>query len=74
MGDGDHLDCHEEAALADKLSEALEEAERRSAKKRARIAAFQRIERCLKAIYDADLNRPIPARFVLLLETSVTSD
>ena len=60
--------------MADIISEAFEEAERRSAKKRARIAAALHIERCLKAIYDADRDRPIPARLVALLETSATSD
>src|SRR5262245_26820188 len=40
-------------------AEAFEEAERRSTKKRASVAVFQYIERHLKAIYDADLNRPV---------------
>jgi hypothetical protein len=58
--------------LPDKLSEAIgEESERHSAKKRARTAAFLHIERCLKAIYDADLNRPIPAELIALLETPI---
>jgi len=60
--------------VPDKLSEAVEESEGRSAKKRARIAAFRYIKRYLRAIYEADLNRSIPARIIALLETSVTSD
>jgi hypothetical protein len=55
--------------MSDKFSEALEESERFfSAKKRARIVAWQQIKRHLRAIYDIDLNRPIPARIIGLLE------
>jgi hypothetical protein len=60
--------------VPDKLAEALEESEPHSAKKRIRVRAFRYIERCLKAIYDADLNRPMPARLIALLETPATSD
>ena len=50
--------------MPDKLSEAVEESEGRSAKKRARIAAFRYIKRYLRAM----------DRIIALLETSVTSD
>jgi hypothetical protein len=54
--------------MLDKFSEALEESERSfSAKKRARIVAWQQIKRRLRAIYDANLNRPIPARIIARL-------
>jgi hypothetical protein len=60
--------------LPDKLFETVADPERRSAQKRARGAACLHIERCLKAIYDADLNRPIPAQLIAILEIPVTSD
>jgi len=65
---GEHTGRLGGGKLPDKLSEAIEESERRSEKKKARFAAFLHIERCLKAIYDADRDRPIPARLIALLE------
>jgi hypothetical protein len=58
----------------DKPAEAVEESERHSAKKRARGIAFLHINRCLKAMYDADLNRPMSAQIIAFLETQATSD
>jgi hypothetical protein len=60
--------------MSNKFSEDFEESKRSSAKKRARIVACRQIEDRLRAIYDADLNRPVPARIIALLQTSVTSD
>jgi hypothetical protein len=68
------LPLYRSAHMPDKFSEALEESERSFAKKRARIVVCRQIESRLRAIYDADLNRPIPPRIIALFETSVTSD
>src|SRR5262249_6318774 len=38
------------------------------------VAAALHIERCLKAIYDSDRDRPVPARIIALFETSATPD
>jgi hypothetical protein len=56
--------------LEDKFAEAFEQSERRSAKKRVRIAAWQQIKARLKAIYDADRDRPIPPRIIGLFDKS----
>jgi len=53
----------------DKFSEAFEQSQRRAAKKRARIAAWQQIEGRLKAVYDADRDRPMPPRIMALFDS-----
>jgi hypothetical protein len=57
-----------------KFSEAFAQSERRSEKKRARIAAWKQIKGRLRALYNADRDRPIPPRIIALFEKLGTSD